>query len=64
MIRSMPMRRKRLLLACALILGSFRCSSPERELPVAKLSNEFEPLRSEFNNDAGKVRLLLILDPT
>jgi hypothetical protein len=58
------MRRKRLLFACVLVLGLSQCSSPERELPVAKLSNEFEPLRSEFNNDAGKVRLLLILDPT
>ena len=60
----MPMCRKRLLFACVLVLGLFRYSSPGREQRVAELSNEFEPLRSEFNNDVGKVRLLLILDPT
>ena len=34
------------------------------DLPLPKLSSDFEPLRSQFNQDAGKVRVLMLLDPT
>lgn len=55
-------RRKILVTLLASLLGLSNCSSPERELP--KLSNDLEPLRSVFNQDVGKVRLLLLVDPT
>ncbi|HEV2492517.1 MAG TPA: hypothetical protein VG204_05535 [Terriglobia bacterium] len=34
------------------------------DLPLPTLSNDFEPLRTRFNKDAGKVRVLMLLDPT
>ncbi len=51
----------------ASLLGFAGCSRrrmPGLDLPLAKLSSDFEPLRAEFNHDAGKVRVLLLLDPT
>lgn len=32
--------------------------------PFPELDPNLEPLRSRFNQDVGKVRLLLLLDPT
>jgi len=29
-----------------------------------ELEKELEPLRADFNRDAGRVRLVLLLDPT
>ena len=52
------------LAAALLLLGCASCSSPGRGLPLTVLSNDLEPLRTEFNQDAGKVRLLLLVDPT
>jgi hypothetical protein len=37
---------------------------PDNAPAVAALGVNFEPLRAAFNADAGKVRLLMILDPT
>ena len=52
------------LFLVALLLGLIQCSkSTERQIPVTRLSSDFEPLRAQFNRDAGKVRLLLLLDP-
>jgi hypothetical protein len=49
----------------ALLFGLAQCSkTPDRQITVTRLSNNFEPLRAQFNRDAGKVRLLLLLDPT
>ncbi len=59
----MRMRSKNFVLTAVLLLGFSYCSSPERELPVTKLSGDLEPLRTAFNNGVGKVRLLLIIDP-
>jgi len=53
-----------LALAALLLLGSANCSAPGHGLPLTVLSNDLEPLRTEFNQDAGKVRLLLLVDPT
>ena len=48
------------------LLGALMFAAPVRaqapEFPV--LSEQLEPLREQFNADAGKVRLILILDPT
>ncbi len=49
------------------LLGFAGCSRrrmPGLDLPLTKLSSDFEPLRAEFNHDIGKVRVLLLLDPT
>ena len=54
-------------LALVLFLGLASCSRrglPGLNLPLFKLSNDFEPLRAQFNRDADKVRVLLLLDPT
>lgn len=48
-----------LLLAAG--LAPARAESPAA---YATLGEHWEPLRGEFNRDAGKVRLLLLLDPT
>ena len=37
--------------------------APPASASFSALSEHFEPLRSRFNEDAGKVRLLLIIDP-
>ena len=49
------------LLAAFVACGS---STPKRPIPVSGLSSDFNPLRSQFNRDAGKVRLVILLDPT
>lgn len=41
-----------------------QCSAPRPAIPITGLSSDFRPLRSQFNQDSGKVRLLLLLDPT
>ena len=57
-------RSATLALAVILLLGLTNCSAPGHGLPLTVLSNDLEPLRTEFNKDAGKVRLLLLVDPT
>ena len=39
-------------------------SSSSAQVGITPLTPEFEPLRADFNQAAGKVRLLLLLDPT
>ncbi len=60
----MATRRRILLLSAFLFLGISQCSPPDKEPALAALSPDLEPLRAEFNKDAGRVRLLLLLDPT
>ena len=60
----LKMRRSGFPLLAAWVLLLVSCSSHERDLPLTYLTDDFEPLRSQFNQDAGKVRLLLLLDPT
>jgi hypothetical protein len=58
-------RRAIRLLGVALLLGLSQCSTaPRRQIPITRLSGDFQLLRTQFNQDAGKVRLLLLLDPT
>ncbi len=59
----MRKRSGTLLLIASLVFALAQCSSPERNPPVAALSGTLEPLRAQFNQEAGKVRLLLIVDP-
>ena len=44
----------------AVVIGSF---NPEPNLQLTNLNNVAE-LRDQFNQDAGKVRVLLLLSPT
>ena len=48
------------------LLALLLCLSPWAiaEAPLVLLGADAEPLRSQFNQDAGSVRLLLLLDPT
>jgi hypothetical protein len=65
--RAIPARLKHQcfsLFFLALVAGLTQCSPPQREIPFTKLSSGFQPLRAQFNQDVGKVRLLLLLDPT
>ena len=65
--RRAAIARAALLVATVLALGLSGCSRrgmPGADLPLTKLASDFEPLRSQFNRDAGKVRVLLLLDPT
>lgn len=55
-----------LLLTCLLLPVSLAPQSAPLAAPAPfpTLSADGEPLRAAFNRDVGKVRLLLILDPT
>ena len=56
----------RLGAAALLALGVLLLAIPGRAqaLDFTELSEQLEPLREQFSADAGKVRLILILDPT
>ncbi len=47
-----------------LVFLYFSEAPPAGALPVTSIGANFEPLRAAFNADAGKVRLLMLLDPT
>jgi hypothetical protein len=47
-----------------LALLYFSETPPAGAPPLASLANDLEPLRHSFNSEAGKVRLLLLMDPT
>ncbi len=51
----------------AFVVLCFSCSSSFRHgavLPLTELHGSLDPLRNAFNEDVGKVRLMLLLDPT
>ena len=58
------MRRKmaRLAALLGLLLATGGAAQAPMEFPT--VGKDLEPLRGEFNRDAGRVRLLLLLDPT
>jgi len=55
-----------LCLAALIVICFSHCSSLRRDadVPLTQLSGSLDPLRDAFNKDAGKVRLILLLDPT
>jgi hypothetical protein len=58
-------RAKRTCILVAAALGVLiSCGPSGPEVPVQSLANGLEPLRSAFNAELSKVRLLLLLDPT
>lgn len=62
--KPMKPRLKVLFLTAFALFSLSHCSSPGTNVPLTELSTDIEPLRAEFNKDAGKVRLLLLVDPT
>jgi hypothetical protein len=58
----MSTRRRILLLVGLSLLALASCSSPE--ISPLSLEASDRPLQGQFNRDAGRVRLLLLLDPT
>ncbi len=57
-------RKAALLLVLTAALLAAATSARTQDAPYPELSRQLEPLRAQFNADAGKVRLILILDPT
>lgn len=62
-MRRKSQSRKRVLLAPLLlvVLGASAGTPPAGHPTVRR---DLEPLRSEFNREAGRVQLLLLVDPT
>ncbi len=56
--------RRWALLATALALFSVASPAWVQEASFPELDAQLEPLRAQFNADVGKVRLILLLDPT
>ncbi len=58
--------RRRALLATTLAVALLSVAAPVRvqEASFPELDAQLEPLRAQFNADVGKVRLILLLDPT
>lgn len=57
-------RRRFLTIPLALFLLTIPLLSHEPPKPYPTVNAQFEPLRQQFNHDAGKIRLLILLDPT
>ncbi len=58
--------RRRALLATTLAVALLSVAAPVQvqEASFPELDAQLEPLRTQFNADVGKVRLILLLDPT
>ena len=50
------------LLLSGILLAAGPSPAQAQDYPV--LDEQLEPVREQFNADAGKVRLVLLLDPT
>jgi hypothetical protein len=48
----------------ALVFTIATCSHPQGNFTPVRLATDLEPLRADFNRDAGQVRLVLLVDPT
>jgi hypothetical protein len=64
LIVSVTKRRALLSSLAALILTIAACSHPQGDFTPVHLSTDLEPLRADFNRDAGQIRLVLLVDPT
>ena len=61
------LRRWTGLCLAALVVLCCSCSFSHRQgagVPLTELKGNLDPLRTAFNQDVGKVRLMLLLDPT
>ncbi len=58
----MPRARTLRLLSCiALLVAALACRGPEQ--PYQSVGAHVSPLKEQFNADAGKTRILLLLAP-
>jgi len=57
-------RRALICALAALVFAIAACSHPQGDFTPARLSADLEPLRADFNHDAGEIRLVLLVDPT
>ena len=55
--------RRLVLILLGLLLSATALLGQQQGL-YPTLDAQFQPLRAQFNRDAGKVRLLILLDPT
>ena len=55
--------RRGLLIPLVLLLSTTALLGQQQKL-YPNLDAQFQPLRAQFNRDTGKVRLLILLDPT
>ncbi len=62
--RGRAMRAGRLAAALGLVFLTLAAPVQVQEASFPELDAQLEPLRAQFNADAGKVRLILLLDPT
>lgn len=61
----MTVHRARVVLpSVLLVLALAACTDREKIRPHATLGARAEPLRTQFNQDVGRVRLLMIVAPT
>lgn len=58
------LRRWAFIFAATVLILPPSCAPPQSKIPVVPISSTLEPLKTDFNRDVGKVRLLLLLDPT
>ncbi len=56
------LQRGTLFLAVVLLAGALPVTPQDAAYP--ELDQQLEPLKAQFNTDVGKVRLVLLLDPT
>ena len=57
--------KKKTVSALAVLLAAALAGWSQAPAPALPgLEKEFAPLRADFNRDAGRVRLVLLLDPT
>ena len=58
------MKKKTVSALAGLLVAALGASSQAPAPALPGLEKEFAPLRADFNRDAGRVRLVLLLDPT
>jgi len=55
---------KLFIASISLVTLVLACSRPPGNFTAVRLSTGLEPLRTDFNGDAGRIRLVLLVDPT
>jgi len=53
-----------LILVALLFTAALSGHEPQEQNVYSTLDAQFEPLSAQFDHDSGKVRLLILLDPT
>jgi hypothetical protein len=52
------------LMPVGILIGVLACCTSHPKFPLTTLASNLEPLRTQFNQDVGRVRLMLLIDPT